>query len=407
MFVIGSPEWFNYQATNKEFLEKEAMIEDWRYSFLEHFSPDSLREMSGAELLEKVFSNRSDSMIQLLMFDNQYRNFGASGKYVYTSVVFQTIDGKWKYKENQFSNEISREEAEEKAIKVRDMLLECVEKIEEEKLDTIKGYQNLSNSISNVFFSQYAWVIKYYQMIFPYYFPGMYADVTIDRALKILGLPHCSNRLINCGQISLFIRKCDINNITFNEIYAKQWGWDKTFSACPNAKDNYANCEKPVKTINRSHYKFPTNNEDLKREALDIDTAISALKLLGKDKEAVVKIRVNQGKFREKLISKYHKCCLCGVSNQNLLIASHIKPWVDSTPEEKVDLNNGFLLCPNHDKLFDRGYISFDEIGNILISNEINEVDRIFLNAHSDMKIKITEENKAYLKYHRENIFKK
>ena len=51
-----------------------------------------------------------------------------------------------------------------------------------------------------------------------------------------------------------------------------------------------------------------------------------------------------------------------------LLVASHIKPWSISDANEKLDIHNGLLMCPNHDKLFDRGYISFDDTGRILIS---------------------------------------
>lgn len=60
-----------------------------------------------------------------------------------------------------------------------------------------------------------------------------------------------------------------------------------------------------------------------------------------------------------------------------------------------------FLFCPNHDKAFDKGYISFDNEGNILISEELNEVNKRFLNIYEDMKIELTDENKQYLQYHR------
>lgn len=51
----------------------------------------------------------------------------------------------------------------------------------------------------------------------------------------------------------------------------------------------------------------------------------------------------------------------CGVSDEHFLIDSHIKPWSQSNNQEWLDVNNGLLLCPNHDALFDKGiiYISF------------------------------------------------
>ena len=79
---------------------------------------------------------------------------------------------------------------------------------------------------------------------------------------------------------------------------------------------------------------------------------------------------------------------------------------LSTSPEEKTDVNNGLLLCPNHDKLFDLGYISFDNEGKILISNQLDEKKQMWLNVLPTMKIEITDENMFYLTYHREHIFK-
>lgn len=125
----------------------------------------------------------------------------------------------------------------------------------------------------------------------------------------------------------------------------------------------------------------------------------------GKEKEAVVKVRINQDKFREKLINKYKKCCLCNVNMNELLVASHIKPQSISDANEKLDIHNGLLMCPNHDKLFDRGYISFDDTGRILISERLDDNNRMYMNITAKMKIDITEENIKYIKYHRKNVF--
>ena len=137
-----------------------------------------------------------------------------------------------------------------------------------------------------------------------------------------------------------------------------------------------------------------------------IEKEIEGLNLNGSDREAIVRVRVNQGEFRDRLLSKYDKCCLCGVSDSRFLVASHIKPWVESSPEEKLDVDNGFLLCPAHDKLFDLGFISFADDGSIIISDELSQVERVLMNAHDDMKISLTEKNKEYLEYHRRFVFK-
>lgn len=128
----------------------------------------------------------------------------------------------------------------------------------------------------------------------------------------------------------------------------------------------------------------------------------------GEEQEVIVKTRINQDKFRTGLIKKFGcRCCLCGVNFDKLLVASHIKPWAKSDKHEKLDMNNGLLLCPNHDKLFDSGLISFEDDGTIIISDMLDETNRIFMNVDEKMRIKVTADSKGYLKYHREKVLKK
>lgn len=137
----------------------------------------------------------------------------------------------------------------------------------------------------------------------------------------------------------------------------------------------------------------------------EIDNTASETMLIGKEKDVIIKARVNQSVYREMLLSKHKKCCLCGVTDSRLLIASHIKPWSQSNSEEKVDVYNGLLLCPNHDKVFDSGLITFNNQGEIIISNELSCNDKIFLNLREDMKIELSEKSAKYMEYHRKNIF--
>jgi hypothetical protein len=157
------------------------------------------------------------------------------------------------------------------------------------------------------------------------------------------------------------------------------------------------------KTINGQELVSQENTNKAKQ----IEKEIIGLNLCGTDKEAVVKLRVNQGVFRARLLNRYNSCCLCGVSNPQLLVASHIKPWSMCGPSEKLDVDNGFLLCAGHDRLFDLGYISFTADGRVMVSDKLSKTDRIFTNVNESIKIKLTEKNKEYLKYHRNNIFKK
>ena len=153
-----------------------------------------------------------------------------------------------------------------------------------------------------------------------------------------------------------------------------------------------------------------TNKEELCNnaaieEAQNIEEEISSFNVEGASKKAIINARVNQGIFRDLLLKRYNKCCLCGMENHTLLIASHIKPWAESEPKEKLDDDNGFLMCPNHDRIFDKGYITFDDDGKIMISDRLTENDRVLLNVDSRMHIELTESNKKYLQFHRKNIF--
>ncbi|NOT91460.1 HNH endonuclease [Ferruginibacter sp.] len=78
----------------------------------------------------------------------------------------------------------------------------------------------------------------------------------------------------------------------------------------------------------------------------------------GKDKERLVKVRVNQSIFRTMILATYNnKCCITGIDNPDLLIASHIVPW---SKDEKNRLNpmNGLCLNALHDRAFDKGLIT-------------------------------------------------
>lgn len=151
--------------------------------------------------------------------------------------------------------------------------------------------------------------------------------------------------------------------------------------------------------------------EDVLKAKLDnsvdeIDKEIETKQLQGEEREALIKVRVNQSAFRKLLMRRYTHCCLCDVDDESLLVASHIKPWAKSSHAEKVDVNNGLLLCPNHDKLFDRGYISFDNGGHIVISDELSKNCAISMNIKNDMQIELSNDNIKYMEYHRNNVLK-
>ncbi|NEU30995.1 HNH endonuclease [bacterium LRH843] len=124
------------------------------------------------------------------------------------------------------------------------------------------------------------------------------------------------------------------------------------------------------------------------------------------EREQLIKARIGQSEFKKGLVKIECKCKLCGVEDESFLIASHIKPWSRSSHEERLDLNNGLLLCPNHDALFDKGYISFNTEGTILISDLVSYETRLFLNISDQLQVELKEGQMKYIAWHRENLFK-
>ncbi len=228
----------------------------------------------------------------------------------------------------------------------------------------------------------------------------------------ILLIIYCPEKILPVCQIGLIHRYCEKTGITndyYNEIIYNsnlliQWKKD-----VPEISDwNYSIFTSFCDWLYRKNLCIDGNS--LRRDArISIDTIIdeiNGLNLSGKSKETVVKVRVNQGVFRDRLLKRFNSCCLCGLSNRNLLIASHIKPWNVCGPEEKLDIDNGFLMCPNHDRLFDQGWITFDDDGEIIIADRLTENDRVTLNIKNGMNISLTEKNRKYLQYHRKVVFK-
>lgn len=125
------------------------------------------------------------------------------------------------------------------------------------------------------------------------------------------------------------------------------------------------------------------------------------------EKEQLVKARRGQGLFRIRLEKIDRACRLTGVRDKRLLIASHIKPWRKSSNVEKLDGNNGLLLSPHVDKLFDRGWISFSDDGTVLCANiEIRRTMTLWgLNPDQNVG-RFNKKQKEYLAFHRGNIYK-
>jgi len=124
------------------------------------------------------------------------------------------------------------------------------------------------------------------------------------------------------------------------------------------------------------------------------------------EKKQIILARVGQGAFRKELIKHWGKCSATACSQIDILKASHIKPWSESSNAERLDVFNGLLLNPNLDTLFDKGYITFDDEGKILISPCVSDSDRKILNCSAEMKVTLSPQHFKYLAWHREHLYR-
>lgn len=145
--------------------------------------------------------------------------------------------------------------------------------------------------------------------------------------------------------------------------------------------------------------------EDQVEQKIASDTTI-----VDTEKEALICSRRGQGQFRKELYKIEPACRVTGVTESQHLIASHTKPWRDSTNEERLDPENGFMLTPTVDHLFDRGFISFDNNGDLLISPVANESALSKMGVPVDGVINVgtfSHGQKAYLDWHRDSLLLK
>lgn len=143
---------------------------------------------------------------------------------------------------------------------------------------------------------------------------------------------------------------------------------------------------------------------DAADEEIDRDLHLSET-----EKLQLTKARRGQGEFRERVCAIESGCRITGINNLTLLIASHIKPWRScKTAVERLDGENGLLLAPHVDWLFDRGLLSFTDEGQVLVSARLDplDLDRLGLSA---VVGKFTGEfstmQRQYLTHHRDFVF--
>lgn len=126
-------------------------------------------------------------------------------------------------------------------------------------------------------------------------------------------------------------------------------------------------------------------------------------------KQALVESRKGQGRFRKDVL-ELHKCCpVSGVTDEGFLKAGHIKRWSKSGDDERLDPLNGLPFSPNIDLLFEKGYISFDDAGEMIVSDHLNHELSTKLGFDRAQQVNLTIHDPRqveYFRYHREHSFK-
>ncbi|MCU7374890.1 HNH endonuclease [Paucibacter sp. O1-1] len=128
------------------------------------------------------------------------------------------------------------------------------------------------------------------------------------------------------------------------------------------------------------------------------------------DRTAIVLARRGQGLFKRRVMEIEQACRVTRVDREEHLRASHCKPWRDSSNEERLDGENGLLLTPSIDHLFDRGFISFADDGALIVSPVAhhNSLRRMGIDTTSSMQVgAFSAGQRRYLDYHRDNVLLK
>lgn len=141
----------------------------------------------------------------------------------------------------------------------------------------------------------------------------------------------------------------------------------------------------------------------------EIEERVDVEDLLAGNRQAVENRRRGQAQWRRELLDIMPACVITKVTEDRILEACHIKPHSVSLSEghneELVDKNNGLIMTPTYHKLFDMGFISFNDNGTILISPFLSNMNKQRLGLEDNHQYRIPRECSQYLAYHRANVY--
>lgn len=136
----------------------------------------------------------------------------------------------------------------------------------------------------------------------------------------------------------------------------------------------------------------------------DIEHVLTDSSVGPTEKIELIKARIGQGKFRQQLLLHWKCCAVTGYDEISMLVASHIKPWSNSSNLERLDPFNGLILTPNLDRAFDRGFITFNEDGAMLVSPQFVGASTLGIVAGS--LIALQPAHQPFMAYHRTHVYR-
>lgn len=122
---------------------------------------------------------------------------------------------------------------------------------------------------------------------------------------------------------------------------------------------------------------------------------------------ALISSRIGQGLFKQRVMQIEKNCRITKVENAAHLIASHCKPWRDSTDYERLNGENGLLLTPSIDHLFDRGFIGFENNGRLIISPVAHRLSLVRMGIETESEINVgtfSSGQREFLEFHRDSV---
>ncbi|MCU0758788.1 MAG: HNH endonuclease [Steroidobacteraceae bacterium] len=171
--------------------------------------------------------------------------------------------------------------------------------------------------------------------------------------------------------------------------------------------DVVADASQEVRRIERESPAPESDIEEWERR-VEVDIATDHA-IRETERTALVQARRGQGLFREKVRAIESACRVTKVERMEHLIASHVQPWRDSNNEERLDGENGLLLTPTVDHLFDKGFISFEDNGRVIVSPvaDPDSLRRMGVDPDGRMNVgAFSEGQRRYLNFHRENVLR-